>query len=117
MKRPRTHQRNAATIAFGAMILGSTAARAHDAPERVCALPEVLRTVTLELHRRGIDGDIDVRNPGQRSLDGPRTACSVWLRRRFYDTSLYGGVPQYRVDVQTFEVRRHEHSLSVELTD
>lgn len=86
--------------------------------ERVCALPEVVRGVVLELQNRGVAGEVDARNPGEvTSPDGSGARCSVWLIRPAYNTNLPGSQPRYDVVVQMYQVRRLPHSLAVDLTE
>lgn len=88
-------------------------------PGRVCALPEVIRAVVLELGRRGIAGSVDARNPGEvTDADGAGARCAVWLVQPAWNTNLPDGqTPRHSVAVQAFQVRRLPHSLAVDLID
>ena len=86
--------------------------------EPVCGLPEVLRVVAYELEVRGLHGELDPRGVGERSMPGAVTAlCSVKVLLPFYDTDRFGGAPQYRMVVHSYQVRHQAHSLVVKLLD
>ena len=97
---------------------GGAAGQPVSRPERVCALPEVIRAVVLELQRRGVAGEIDARNPGEvTDADGSGARCSVWLVQPSYNTNEPGAQPRYHVVAQMFAVRRLPHSLAVDLIE
>ncbi len=84
--------------------------------EPICALPEVMRALDIELQRHGIYGTMDDRSVGEiTGPEGGTTSCAIRVVVRGYDTNTYGNRPIDRIEVRNYSVIHLRNGLMVRL--